>query len=151
MLFMHFITQPHAIRIIGLELRTSNEVAMQTIPSNWQRFMAEAVMTQIEGKLSNAVYAVYTHFENAGHNNIGQYSMIIGAQVSSQHPVPVGLCHCTVPAGPRAVFKGVRSQPERISEIWQEVWLRTDLPKTFVAEYERYLVDGTIEVSIGLR
>ena len=96
---MHLITQPHAIRIIGLELRTSNDVAMQSIPPHWQRFMAQAVMAQIEGKLSNAVYAVYTHFENAGLNNSGLYSMIIGARVDHQTPIPSGLSHCTVASG----------------------------------------------------
>lgn len=148
---MHFTSQTHAIRIIGLELRTSNDAAMQTIPLHWQRFMAEGVVGQIEGKLSDTVYAVYTHFENAGIDNRGQYSMIIGAPVSSHQSVPAGLSHCVIPAGNRVVFEGPHGQPERIGEVWHEVWLHTNLPKTFAVEYERYQADGSIDVSIGLR
>lgn len=140
-----------AIRIVGLELRTSNDVAMQSIPPHWQRFVADGVLAQIPGKLSDTVYAVYTHFEHAGLNNEGLYSLIIGAQVSAEAPVPAGLTHCVVPAGPRAVFEAPTGQPERIGEIWQAVWSRKDLAKTFIAEVERYLPDGRIDISIGVK
>ena len=143
--------QTQAIRIIGLELRTSNDEAMQSIPPHWQRFFAEGVLARIPDKCSDTVFAVYTHFENAGLNNQGLYSLIIGAEVSADAPVPAGLSHCVIPAGKRAVFEAPTGQPEHIGETWQEVWSRSDLPKTFVAEYERYQADGRIEVWIGLR
>ena len=148
---MNTTHQTQAIRVIGLELRTSNDVAMQTIPPHWQRFFAEGVLAQIPGKQSDTVYAVYTHFEHAGLNNEGLYSLIIGAQVNADAPVPAGLTHCVIPAGPRAVFDAPKGQPERIGETWHEVWSRNDLAKTFIAEYERYQADGSIDVWIGLR
>ena len=79
---MHIEQQGAALRIIGIELRTSNREAMQTIPPHWQRFTGEGVLARIPGKLSDEVYAVYTHFENAGVNNDGLYSLIIGAPAS---------------------------------------------------------------------
>ena len=65
--------------------------------------------------------------------------------------MPAGLTHCVVPAGPRAVFEAPTGQPERIGEIWQAVWSRKDLAKTFIAEVERYLPDGRIDISIGVK
>jgi predicted transcriptional regulator YdeE len=116
---MHIIHQDQAIHVFGIELRTSNDEAMQTIPPHWQRFSQEAVLANIPGKISDDVYAVYTHFDNAGSNNQGVYSLILGAQV---HP----------------------------HEKWQEIWRKNELPKTFIAEYERYTSQGDIDIFIGL-
>ena len=37
-----------------------------------------------------------------------------------------------------------------VGAAWHAVWANTDLPKTFVAEYERYHANGDISISIGL-
>lgn len=148
---MHIVEQDKAIRIIGIELRTSNAEAMQTIPPHWQRFTEENVLARIPGKCSDEVFAVYTHFENAGVNNQGIYSLIIGAPVSSAEPVPSGMVHAVLPAGPRAVFPVPHGRFDQVGPAWLEVWQRDDLPKTFVAECERYRADGQIDILIGLR
>lgn len=148
---MHIVQQDNAIRIIGIELRTSNDEAMQTIPPHWQRFTEENVLERIPGKLSDEVYAVYTHFENAGVNNQGIYSLIIGAPVSSAQAVPPGMSHAVLPASPRAVFPVPQGQFDQVGPAWLEVWQRDDLPKTFIAECERYRADGQIDILIGLR
>lgn len=148
---MHIVQQDTAIRIIGIELRTSNDEAMQTIPPHWQRFTEENVLARIPGKLSDEVYAVYTHFENAGVNNQGIYSLIIGAPVSSAQAVPPGMVHAVLPASPRAVFPVPQGRFDQVGPAWLEVWQRDDLPKTFIAECERYRADGQIDILIGLR
>lgn len=148
---MHTIPPDTALRIIGIELRTSNSEAMQTIPPHWQRFTQENVLANIPGKLSDEVYAVYTHFENAGLNNQGIYSLIIGAPVSSVQAVPPGMAHAVLPASPRAVFPVPEGRFDQVGPVWQEVWQRDDLPKTFIAECERYRADGQIDILIGLR
>ncbi|MDO9434485.1 GyrI-like domain-containing protein [Hydrogenophaga sp.] len=148
---MHIVQQDTALRIIGIELRTANSEAMQTIPPHWQRFTQENVLANIPGKLSDEVYAVYTHFENAGLNNQGIYSLIIGAPVSSAQAVPPGMAHAVLPASPRAVFPVPKGQFDQVGPTWQEVWQRDDLPKTFIAECERYRADGQIDILIGLR
>ncbi len=147
---MQTIPQTHAIRIIGIELRTSNAVAAQTIPPHWQRFFEQGVLAQIPGKLTDEVYAVYTHFENAGLNNEGLYSLIIGAPVNSTQAVPAGMSHTVIPASQRAVFEVPQGQPQQVGAVWQTIWQRHDLAKTFVADYERYGADGKIDIHIGL-
>ncbi len=148
---MHIEQQDAALRIIGIELRTSNREAMQTIPPHWQRFTGEGVLARIPGKLSDEVYAVYTHFENAGVNNEGLYSLIIGAAVDSAQAVPAGMNHAVLPVSPRAVFPVPTGRPDQVGAVWQTIWQRDDLPKAFVADCERYRADGRIDILIGLR
>lgn len=148
---MHLEQQDRAVRIIGIELRTDNREAMRTIPLHWQRFTQEGVLARIPGKLSDEVYAVYTHFENAGVNNEGVYSLIIGAPVSSAQAVPPGMSHAVLPASPRAVFPVPQGRFDQVVPAWQAVWQRDDLPKAFVADCERYRADGQIDILIGLR
>ena len=148
---MQIVQQDTALRNMGLELRTSNDEAMQTIPAHWQRFTEENVLERIPGKLSDEVYAVYTHFENAGVNNLGIYSLIIGAPVSSAQAVPPGMSHAVLPASPRAVFPVPQGQFDQVGPAWLEVWQRDDLTKTFIAECERYRADGQIDILLGLR
>lgn len=148
---MQIVQQATALRIMGIELRTSNGEAMQTIPSHWQRFTTEDVLARIPGKLSDEVYAVYTHFENAGVDNRGVYSLIIGAPVSSTQAVPAGMSHAVLPASPRAVFPVPPGRFDQVGAAWQDVWRRDDLPKTFVADCERYRANGEIHILVGVR
>jgi predicted transcriptional regulator YdeE len=139
-----------AITVIGIELRTTNAVAMQTIPPHWQRFTQEKVLDALPTKLGNDVFAVYTHFENAGSNNTGLYSLVIGAAVAPDTPVPVGMVRVVVPAAPRAVFAVEAGRFDLVGAAWQAIWAHTELPKTFIAEYEQYHANGEISISIGL-
>jgi predicted transcriptional regulator YdeE len=146
----HVETLTDAITVIGIELRTSNLVAAQTIPPHWQRFTQEAVLAQIPAKRGDDVFAVYTHFEHAGRDNTGLYSLVIGAAVTADAPVPAGMVRVVVPASARAVFGVERNRFDLVGPAWQAIWQRSDLAKTFIAEYEQYRADGGIAISIGL-
>lgn len=139
-----------AIHIAGIELRTSNDEASHTIPGHWKRFMEGNILASVEGRLSDEVFAVYTHFANAGRNNEGPYSLIIGTQVAPDALLPAGLVRAVVPASPRAVFEVAGGQVDQVVNTWQSIWATTDLPKNFIAEFERYHQDGRITISIGL-
>lgn len=143
-------TLAKAITVVGIELRTSNTVAAQTIPPLWQRFGQDNVLASIDGKQGEDVFAVYTHFEHAGSNNTGLYSLVIGAAVAPDAPVPAGMVRVVVPASPRAVFGVEKGRFDLVGPAWQAIWQRGDLAKTFIAEYEQYHANGDITVSIGL-
>ena len=147
----HAESLPDAIAVVGIELRTSNTVAAQTIPPHWQRFTEEAVMAHISAKRGDDVFAVYTHFEHAGSNNTGLYSLVIGAAVAPDAPVPAGMVRVVVTASNRAVFGVEKGRFDLVGSCWQTIWQRNDLAKTFIAEYEQYHGNGNITVSIGLR
>ena len=147
---MHLEPLTQAITVVGIELLTTNQEAMQTIPPHWQRFGQEHVLAGIAAKLSQDVMAVYTHFENAGASNNGLYSLVLGAQVAAGAAVPAGMVRVVVPASDRAVFMVPAGRFDLVGAAWQTIWARTDLPKTYVAEYERHGANSDIAVSIGL-
>lgn len=146
----HIETLADALTVIGIELRTNNLEAAQTIPPHWQRFTQEGVLAQIATKRGDDVFAVYTHFEHAGRDNTGLYSLVIGAAVAADAPVPAGMVRVVVPASPRAVFGVEKGRFDLVGPAWQAIWRRNDLAKTFIAEYEQYHADGGITISIGL-
>ncbi len=140
-----------AIHVIGIELRTTNLEAMQTIPPHWQRFGKEEVLAHIPAKLNGDVYAVYTHFEKAGVDNTGLYSLVIGAAVPASAEVPAGMVRVVIPASRRAVFAVEPARFDLVGPKWMEIWSHTELAKTVIAEYEHYSADGKIAISIGLQ
>jgi predicted transcriptional regulator YdeE len=146
----HTETLVDAITVVGIELRTTNAVAAQTIPPHWQRFSQDAVLAQIKGRSSEDVFAVYTHFEHAGLNNTGLYSLVIGAAVAADTPVPAGMVRVVVPASRRVVFGVPSGRFDLVGATWQAIWQRTELTKTYLAEYEKYQANGEISISIGL-
>jgi predicted transcriptional regulator YdeE len=147
---MQIIEQDQALHVIGIELRTTNEEAFQAIPMHWKRFTEEGVPGRVGGKQSDDVYAVYTNFQNAGRNNQGLYSLVLGVPVDAAAAVPQGFTRVVVPASRRAVFPVEKGRFDLVGAKWQEIWKRTDLAKTFIAEVERYLPDGQIDILIGI-
>lgn len=142
--------QEQALHVIGIELRTSNDEAARTIPPHWGRFTAEGVLARVHGRSSDDVYAIYTHFEHAGRDNRGLYSLVIGAQVVADAPVPAGMVRVVVPASRRAVFPVEKGRFDLVGDAWQRIWARDDLAKTYVADYEHYRVSGEIEILVGI-
>ena len=142
--------QDQAIHVIGIELRTTNEEAFRTIPLHWKRFTEEGVPGQITGKLSGDVYAVYTHFQNAGRDNRGIYSLVLGVPVDAGAAVPQGFTRVVVPASLRAVFPVEKGRFDLVGAKWQEIWARGDLAKSFVADFERYQPNGEIDILVGI-
>jgi predicted transcriptional regulator YdeE len=146
-------TEPlaQAIHVVGIELRTTNLEAVQTIPPHWADFAQQGVLAHIPNKLDDDVYAVYTHFENAGNDNTGIYSLVIGAAVPASAEVPAGMVRAVIPASTRVVFNVEPGRVDLVGAKWMEIWGHTELPKTFIAEYERYSADGKIAISVGLQ
>jgi predicted transcriptional regulator YdeE len=150
--FMRFIAQPQALHVVGIALRTHNGEAFQTIPPLWGRFAQSGLADRLPHRLSDDVHAVYTHFENAGVDNSGWYTLVIGHAVPGDTPTlpPEDLTHVVAPASLRAVFEVAQGRPDLVGAEWQQIWQRTDLQKTTLADYERYQPDGTIGIHIGV-
>lgn len=148
---METISQDEDIKVIGMEIKTSNDKAFEEIPMHWQKFMQESMMEKIPNKMSNDIYAVYTNFENEGKNNDGVYSFIIGARVSTLKEAPEAFVSTTIPKSKRRVYPVEKGHPEKVGEKWQEIWKATDIYKTYVADYERYKENGEIAVFVGIK
>ena len=148
---MNIEIQAESITIVGLELRTSNDIAHQTIPAHWKRFYAEGISEKIPNKLSNDVYAVYTNYEHEGLNNSGTYSLVIGASVSSFEDLPPDLIGVKLPASSYEVIAVAQGRPDLVGESWMAIWQQDAAKRTFIADFERYRVDGTIDILLGIR
>lgn len=149
---MQFIPQPQALHVVGIALRTHNGEAFQTIPPHWGRFAQSGLAKRLPHRLSDDVYAVYTDFQNAGVDNSGWYTLVIGHAVPGDTPTlpPDELAHVVAPASRRAVFEVAQGRPDLVGAEWQQIWQRSDLQKTTLADYERYQADGTISIHIGV-
>lgn len=149
---MQIIPQPLALHVVGIALRTHNGEAFLTIPPHWSHFAQSGLAERLPQRLSDDVYAVYTHFQNAGVDNSGWYTLVIGHAVPGDTPSlpPEGLTHVVAPAWRRAVFEVAQGRPDLVGAEWQQIWQRTDLPKTTMADYERYQPDGRMSIHIGI-
>ena len=142
-------TQKDPIQIVGIELKTSNDVALQTIPPQWQKFYQEGVLEKIPNKISQDVYGVYTHFRHIGKYQECAYSLIIGAAVSKVGKLPAGLVAAIIPPSNRQIF-AVVGGPMKVGEKWLEIW-QQPLKRAFVADYEKYQPSGAIDIFIGIK
>lgn len=149
-----FKIQHHdAFTVIGLPLRTNNHEGFQTIPAHWQRFHAEQWAARIPGRQGDDVVALYTEFEHAGRDNLGDYRFVIGVPVQPGAVPPEGCIQVDVPAVRCAVFEVERGHPERVGEAWRGIWQHDagTLPRRFTCDHERYQPDGQIHIAVGLR
>lgn len=149
---MQVIQQPQALHVVGIALRTHNGEAFETIPPHWAAFGQAQLAKRLPHRLSDDVYAVYTNFENAGTDNSGRYTLVIGHAVPGHTPElpPEGLTHVVAPASTRAVFPVEKGRIDLVGTAWQAIWQRTVLKKTTLADYERYQPDGSIHIHIGV-
>jgi predicted transcriptional regulator YdeE len=134
--------------IIGLELRTSNDVAFETIPAHWQCFMNEEVLKRIPNRASDNIYAVYTNYQNPGINNKGIYSCVIGAAARDTKKIPDGLVAISLPASTYQVVAVERA--DLVGEAWQSIWQQDTSQRTFIADTECYYPDGRVEIHLGI-
>jgi predicted transcriptional regulator YdeE len=134
--------------VIGLELRTSNDVAFETIPAHWQRFMGEQILGGIPNRVSDNVYAVYTNYQNPGVNNEGTYSCVLGAAVSDASQIPDGLVAVSLPASIYQVVSVERA--DMVGQAWQTIWQQDTNKRTFIADTECYYPDRKVEIHLGI-
>lgn len=144
------------IDVIGVELRTTNDNcrAFEDIPPFWESFMKNNMVTKIPNKQSDDVYAIYTNFENQGKNNKGMYSLIIGCAVKTGTKNSEGFAKVKIPTGQYRIFPVPKSRPDKVGEVWQDIWAIPDSEKKnwrFECEFERYHPSGDIDIYIGLK
>src|SRR4051794_19458744 len=99
------------LTVVGVAARTTNRAeadpATATIPALWQRFFRE--QEQIPGRRDrDIVVGVYTAYES---DHTGEYSLIVGGEVSDTSSVPEGLVSVVVPPGRYLVFSAEGEMP----------------------------------------
>jgi predicted transcriptional regulator YdeE/GNAT superfamily N-acetyltransferase len=131
------VVQKRAIKVIGIECRTSNAPAagLHDIPKHWGKFYQENTVSKIPNKTSNEVIALYCDYEG---DHTGQYSLVIGCPVSSLDDIPEGMVAKAIPGGSYAIFSAVGEHPKTLIETWRQIWQQQNLVRTYTGDYEVY-------------
>lgn len=108
-------------KIIGMAIRTTNEngQAANDIELLWQKFWKDETIHQLEQKVSNDIYAVYTNYET---DFTGYYDTIIGYEVNTLTVVPEGLIGLVIEGGDYAEYVSKGKMPEAIFNTWLGIW-----------------------------
>jgi predicted transcriptional regulator YdeE len=125
-----------AFTIVGIECKTSNDphAAPQDIPKLWQKFFTENVMSKIQNKVSEEVFALYCDYQG---DYTKPYSLVIGCAVHNTNNIPAGMVAKTVPGGSYAVFNAKGEHPKTLVDTWGKIW-KSDIKRTYTGDYELY-------------
>jgi len=148
---MSFTIVELSARIIaGITMRTKNSDEMTTpkIPAFWQRFQQEQILNKIPNKVDpNIMYCVYTDYES---DFTGEYTLLMGAQVSTAEKLPVDLKFCSIPQQKYALF--VANSPEEILPTWIQIWNTPNLNRAYTADFQMHdLTTGKINIYTALK
>jgi len=126
-----------ALSIVGISTRTSNGTgkAEIDIPNLWTQFMSKGIMESIPNKLNDVIFALYTDYES---DHTGEYSVILGCQVSTLDAIPEELTVKFIPKSNYQKFtaKGDLTK-DAVFNTWKEIW-NTNLKRTYTTDIEVY-------------
>ncbi len=146
-----------ALKIIGIETRTSNEngVAIEDLGKLWGRFFSENIASIIPNTISNDIYAVYNDYES---DYKGKYTTIIGMEVASLNEIPEGLVGREFSSQKSEKFVAKGEIHKAVGETWNEIWRKDDsLNRTYLHDYEVYgekaqdPKNAEIEIFVGVK
>ena len=124
--------------VVGIAARTSNAREMTAdgvIGKQWQRFMQDGVLGQIDGKADSRILAVYTNYAS---DKDGEYTFLLGAKVSPHVAIPAGMESRRIPTGRYAVFTSERGPVAKVvPETWKRIWA-APLDRAYRADFEVY-------------
>ncbi|MBI4429051.1 MAG: effector binding domain-containing protein [Ignavibacteriales bacterium] len=116
------ITHRTESKIIGVEVRTSNELekleSSARIPHAWKRFHEEK--ETIPGRKSEkSALGVYTSYHP---ERRGEYSLLAAAEVNALDNIPDGMSGKIVPSGKYLVFAAKGPMPQVVVNTWAQIW-----------------------------
>ena len=123
------------IFIAGIAVRTTNqnERSQTDIGSLWTKFMTENIATQIESRVSDDIYCVYTDYEN---DHTGWYTAVLGCQITEPDESG-GMFTALIPKGSYRVYKPEGKFPDCVADTWRQIWC--DCPaRSYIADYDLY-------------
>jgi predicted transcriptional regulator YdeE len=142
--------------IAGLAIRTTNEngQAATDIPQLWNKFFSENIAEAISGRVSNAIYCVYTDYEL---DHTKPYTTILGCRVDSLDDLPEGFTGKMIEEGDYTLrtVKGNLSEGIVFNE-WTEIW-NSDIPRAYTSDFEVYgdkaqnPEDATVNIFLALK
>lgn len=136
-----------AFDVTGIQIRTNNSRAMETIGLLWGRaYSGELAGLAVD---DTRLYAVYSNYES-DHN--GDYDYLIGKAVNSDDGVPPGKVHLRIPSQRYAVVTARGEMPGALVECWMLIW-KAGLPRAFATDFEVHdaAKSGEIEIWLSIK
>lgn len=135
-------------KVIGITVRTKNSLEMNgngSIPVLWGRFFSENLMEKILSKINHSILAIYSNYES---DENGEYSFILGVEVSDITEVPEGMISFIIPASNYLVFTTPKGPiKEGVLNIWGYLWSEWKKSST---EKRSYTVDFEVYDERGM-
>jgi predicted transcriptional regulator YdeE len=142
---MDYETVHHSqIVLCGITARVRNSDPAK-IGELWNRFYAEPFVDRLTIE-DGAVYSAYFDYES---DHTGPYTTLLGFRVLHGQPAPDGLTLLTINPATYAMLRRTGPMPATVVEAWQQVW-GSDLPRTYIADFDRYASPDTVEVNVGI-
>jgi predicted transcriptional regulator YdeE len=149
------VSKKETFHIIGIEMKTSNQKAMNDIPQLWDKFFSEDVKNKIPNKLSEDIFAVYTEYEG---DYTKPYTYILGCTVSSLVFIPNEMIGITIPTLQYEVLTVKGKMPEKVIEAWQYIWQpEVNAKRAYKTDFEVYgekygdLENSEVEICVSLK
>ena len=141
--------------LAGIPVRTTNQngQSAKDIGELWGRFIEDNVLMQIEDRLTDEIYCVYTDYET---DYTGFYTAVLCCKVSSLDNRPEGLISLTVPPANYVKYLAKGRLPDCVAEAWQQVW-GSSLNRAYIADFDVWGAkaqnpeDAEVEVYVGVK
>lgn len=139
----------------GISVRTTNQngQSAKDIGVLWGRFMGDNILSQIDSRVSDDIYCIYTDYES---DHTGAYTAILGCKVTLLDNVAKGLSTLSVPAASYVKYTAKGRLPDCVAQTWQEVW-NSDINRTYIADFDVWGTkaqnpeDAEVEIYVGVK
>ncbi len=145
-----------SMKVIGITVRTSNAAGASgtDIPTLWNRFISEGVLSKIPNRINDTIYCVYTDYEG---NHTQPYTTLLGCQVTELDIIPEDMTGIEIPMGNyEQVTVTGNLMNGIVFEAWMDIWQRP-LKRTYKADFEIYdekaadLSNAEVKIFVGVQ
>lgn len=132
------------MRIVGIAAKVSN-AEIDKIGRLWGEFYQSNILEKLGSNVvSDEVISVYTDYEG-DHN--APYTLLIGYEVLDPYNCPDNLAERTIDGFfEKFIVKG--ELPKSVIEQWSKIWADTSKKRAYIADFDRYKNDGSVEINV---
>jgi predicted transcriptional regulator YdeE len=122
--------------VAGIAVNTINQDGRseKDIGDLWTRFTTENMAQEIDGKVSDDIYCVYTDYES---DHTGWYTAVLGCRVDNADNLPGSFFTALIPSGDYHIYIPQGKFPESVASAWRQIW-QTPIDRKYSADYDRY-------------
>ncbi|MFN3700661.1 MAG: GyrI-like domain-containing protein [Alphaproteobacteria bacterium] len=144
------LAQIDAFEVAGISIITDNSRASEDINALWERFFQEQIGQDLQGRINDVIYAVYSDYEG---DHEKPYRYTIGYRMGQDGVIPDHLTRICIADQSYAILSARGEQPKTLIETWEAVW-SSDLPRSYRTDFELYgpsfFEDGLHEVLLHI-